>query len=146
MTELNHEFYEQVRQEHEELREWLGRLHHALTERTLGGPQIAEMFGALCEHLERHFKDEEIGGFFEQVVAMAPRFVDRTTELREEHAALRAELQGLAKRAGDAKVDDAWWRELHDGFHAFSRGLMQHENKENELLQDVYDEDVGSKD
>lgn len=146
MTDLNHEFYEQVRQEHEELREWLGRLHHALTERTQSGPQIAGMFGELTEHINRHFNDEEIGGFFEQVVDMAPRFADRTILLREEHTALRADLAGLAARADEADVGDAWWQELLAGFHEFSKALMQHENKENELLQDVFDEDVGSKD
>jgi hypothetical protein len=77
---------------------------------------------------------------------MAPRFADRTTLLRDEHAALRADLAGLTARAGEADVSDAWWQELLAGFHEFSKALMQHETKENELLQDVFDEDVGSKD
>ena len=144
--ELNHEFFEQVRQDHEVLRTWLGKLHHALTERSATAPDVAALFDGLIEHVDRHFEDEENGGFFDQVVAQAPRFADRTTALRDDHVELRKQVRGLAEVARSAEASDAWWKQLDEGFHEFSKSLMHHENLENELLQDTYDEDVGSKD
>lgn len=146
MTELNRDFYNQVRQDHEELLEWLGRVHQALAQRSDSAEQLVDLLEGLGQHIERHFVDEESGGFFEQVVEQAPRFSERADALRREHERLRAQMAELiaAGRAGGAS--DAWWQQLNDTFHEFSRSLMQHENRENELLQEAYGEDVGSKD
>ncbi len=144
--ELSHEFYEQVRQEHEELRNWLGKLHQTLSQRSDTVSEVTAQVEGLIEHLNRHFQDEEDGGFFHQLVEQAPRYADRTNALREEHTQLRAQAADLAAAARSGEGSDSWWQQLDKDFHEFSRFLMRHENLENELLQDVYDEDVGSKD
>ena len=144
--ESSHDFFEQVRRDHEELRTSLGRLSQALTNRDSSTEDIAAQLVALIEHLDQHFQDEETGGFFDEVVAQAPRYADRTNALREEHVRLLKQIRGLADAARRGEPSDSWWKELEDGFHDFSKSLMHHENQENELLQDTYDEDVGSKD
>ena len=135
-----------IREEHETLVRLIGELHRALTERDEPVADVARLVCSLQEHLAIHFREEEDDGFFDQIVDLAPRFSEQTDELREEHAQLNSELDELAKLAGTEAGSDEWWQRLEQGFHHLGKHLMHHEHKENELLQDAYEDDIGSKD
>ena len=59
--------YEQMRREHEELREILGTVGRTLAKRMETVANVAEMLSALIAHVETHFQEEEVAGFFDEV-------------------------------------------------------------------------------
>jgi len=138
--------YEEIRREHEELRALLGTVHRTLAEQKETVPHVSEMMASLCEHLETHFNEEEFDGFFDDVSQRAPRVTEITNELRDEHNSFRETIRGLAETAANGDASAEWWHRLEHDFHSFSTELMHHESKENELLQDVYTDDIGSAD
>lgn len=138
--------YQYIRDEHEALRHLLSHLHQALTGRTETPHHIAEMIGSLQKHLATHFVEEEQEGFFDGIVEQAPRLADRANQLREEHASLQQAAEELNRVATTEAGSTAWWQEVNERFHLLSRDLMHHEHKENDLLQDAYENDIGSKD
>ena len=147
MSDTNREKeYEQIRQEHEDLRQHLGALHHILAERQLPPGEVVASFRQLREELVEHFRDEEEGGFFHNVVDHAPRYSEQVDQLCKEH---EQSLQDIDQMTHDAEVGEAtaeWWAALSQRFHDFSCDLMNHESKENQLLQNTYGIDIGAND
>ncbi len=143
---LAHEAYDRIRREHEELRELLGSVHRTLTKRLGTVADVSEMFASLCNQIATHFSEEEVAGFFDEIVAQAPRLSPQTEHLCNEHACLLETARKLADQANDGDGSDDWWQQLESEFHEFSKQLMQHENKENDLLWQAYHDDIGSPD
>jgi iron-sulfur cluster repair protein YtfE (RIC family) len=137
--------HEQIQREHEELRGLLGEIHRVLSERLESVANVSEMLASLSKHIETHFSEEEVDGFFDDIVEQAPRLSTRTSALRNEHVRL---LESVRALAGLARSEDCrdWWEQLERKFHTFSKELMQHEGSENELLQDSLEDDIGAQD
>ncbi len=141
-----HEAYERIRREHEELRELLSAVHRTLTKQLETVAGVSQMFASLSNQIESHFGEEETAGFFDDIVAQAPRLSQQTEHLCDEHGCLLETAKKLSKRAHDGDGSDDWWQQLESEFHEFSKQLVQHENKENDLLLQAYHDDVGSPD
>ena len=89
---------------------------------------------------------EEAYGYFDDPVQVAPRLSVAASQLRDEHQMLYAMVRDLADevdelsragrlaRSGSRVVER--FREYYDRF-------QQHENRENELILDAYDSDIG---
>lgn len=137
---------EEIQREHEELRKQLGNVRQTLAKRLATVVNVAELIGKLCEEVETHFTQEEIDGFFDQVVEQAPRLSSNTEQLRAEHVRLRELIRDLSRCAGAGDGSDDWWERIEAQFHEFSKQLMRHESKENELLQSAYTDDIGQAD
>ncbi len=140
------ELLEEIRQEHDELRQLLGTISHALGDRLETVARVAEMLTSLQGHVEKHFDEEEEIGFFEQVAEKAPRLADKAQQLRDEHAQLRDTLKTLIEHAADHDDTDEWWSKTESLFRDFCRDLMHHESAENSILMDAYQQDIGDKD
>ncbi len=134
---------EQIRREHEELRQLLGNVRQTLAKRLATVVNVADQIGKLCEEVETHFTQEEIDGFFDQVVEHAPRLSHDTDQLRTEHVRLREVIRDLSHCASEGDGSADWWERIEAQFHEFSKQLMRHETKENELLQSAYTDDIG---
>lgn len=140
---IEHQLYEEIRREHEHLRELLGGLHQTLSGRAEAAGTASEMMSSLQQHVQEHFNEEEEGGFFHEVVCQAPRLSDRTESLKSEHVALAATVAELVEAAENERD---LCTALERRFHDFSKSLMQHEGKENDLLLDAYELDIGRAD
>jgi len=137
--------HERIQREHDALRELLGKVHRTLTKRRESVANVSEMLQSLHRHVRTHFDEEEQGGFFEEIVSQAPRLSTRAETIQGEHARLNNDLLELIVCADDAKSED-WWQNLEAKFHEFSKELMRHESKENELLLEAYSDDIGAAD
>ena len=140
------EFFEQVRREHDRLRELLGSMHRVLADRHEGGDEVAAMFDSLCQRLDSHFHTEDEGELFEQIIDHAPHLADRANATRAAHDGLLNRIQEIAEQAHAKTGSDQWWQQLSEEFQHFGTELMQHENQEGELIQEAYGDDIGSKD
>lgn len=135
------QIYDEIRREHEHLRELLGTLDQTLIARREAADKLAAMVSSLQEHVRVHFQEEEDGGFFHEIVSQAPRMSDRADELKHEHVGLAAAVVELVSIADE---ENELCKSLDTRFREFSKALMHHESKENELLLDAYEEDIGA--
>jgi iron-sulfur cluster repair protein YtfE (RIC family) len=137
----------EIQREHGELRALLGDIHRVLAERLQTVVHVSEQLAALNEHVETHFNEEEIGGFFDQVLGSASQQVAQQVDsLRDEHCHLLQVVRRLSEQAKTGNGSDDWWQRLESEFREFSKELMHHEHKENELLQEAFDQDIGAAD
>jgi iron-sulfur cluster repair protein YtfE (RIC family) len=144
--ESAHEAYEQVLRGHHELRGLLAQLHRLLADRAAAMTDIASNVSTLQQRLQEHFRIEEEGGYFVEAVDLAPRVSDRVAALEREHSQLLRQIQELHRFAGYCSGAAGERQKLEVDFHEFSGSLMRHENVENELLQEVFNDDIGSND
>ena len=141
-----HDVYEAIRQEHEELRERIGRIHHALAQNEVCGPDISAMLTELCTALETHFQNEEHDGFFDEITTHDPRLNPDAKRLCKEHQDMLNTATEMARFSSTGADSKARMRELRSRFQAFSKQLMHHESEENALVQQAYQEDIGAHD
>lgn len=144
--QTKHELVEEIRREHDELRELLGNIHHMLAKRLETVAGVSEKLASLGEHVETHFAGEETAGFFDDVVDCAPRLSDRIDALRTEHQQLLSVVRQLNDVASEGDGSSDWWQRLEAAFHDFSNKLMHHEGAENEILLEAYTDDIGAAD
>ncbi len=145
-NDQRHQAYLGMLREHDELRSVLGEVSEVTTACKASVAEVQKVITALCEHIGAHFEAEESGGYFSEAVLQAPRVSERVAALKAEHDELRKQIAGLADFVTGFDASSEHWKQLGEQVHQFSVELMHHENKENELLQEVFTEDIGSKD
>jgi iron-sulfur cluster repair protein YtfE (RIC family) len=143
-TITSHETVEKIKQEHDALREKFRQIHDVLSGPEIVAEQIATLLRELQNALQVHFSNEELGGFFDEVTARAPRLTVRADQLCTEHEQLLHRATELCEFAETDGPSLAWWRELSSRCHEFSKQMMHHESEENKLLQQAYQDDIGT--
>jgi hypothetical protein len=146
LTLNSREALENTKQEHDALRDKLRRIHEVMIGVEIKADAIATLLLDLKNALQAHFANEESGGFFNQLTTHSPHLAYQTDTLCVEHGQLLYKAMELYQfaTAGSRSMD--WWRALGYQFHAFSRELMHHESEENKLLQQIYQDDIGTSD
>jgi len=92
-----------------------------------------------------HFAGEEADeGFFESVALSAPRHQAALIELEREHGEFLHEMDALVVRARECSKADL--AAVHGGIEALIDRLQDHEARENEILQEVMNMDLGTGD
>jgi hypothetical protein len=124
-------------------------LHDLLVEArgALAGPlaqtPARERLRALREHLASHFEQEEEGGYLEESLARMPRLARDVRAVLGEHPGLLAELDGLLDHLSARDIGEVAWRQAGHDFEAFASHLLAHERRENAVVQEGYNEDLG---
>ena len=140
------EAYEQMLREHTRLRGLLDELGRMLSDRSVAITDVSGRLTKLQSLVHHHFRTEEESGCFSNMISHAPRVSERVEILIAEHRSIGVEIKELVVRASDCHGTHDDWEEIGVRFHQFCGRLMQHETVENELLQEVFTEDIGSKD
>jgi hypothetical protein len=135
--------------------EALGRAHATLLAdlreleqavRSSSGDGLAELrvrLGATQAHITEHFGFEEQNGYMDAVRKREPRLEREVQELAEEHGQLRQSLDALIGQTRAAtSVSDA----LRDKIREWIERVRQHEFRENDLVQDAFNQDIGVED
>lgn len=138
--------YEQVRQEHDALRELVGTIQLKVRRRSAPPDEVARLLSTLCQRLRTHFELEESDGFFEQITRDAPRFCRKIDLLCVEHSELLSEANELAEESKHCHDTDVWWGTMARDVQRFSNRLMHHESEEIKLMQQTYNDDIGAQD
>ena len=97
----------------------------------------------LRRHLAEHFAQEERGGFLEECVARMPRLSTAVRSILGQHPALLAELDGVIRQLESGPADTAAWTRTDQAFEVFSAHMTAHERRENAVVQEGYNEDLG---
>ena len=100
---------------------------------------------SLSSHLKTHFAFEEFGGFMEEVVGASPNASPQVERLKQDHQTILAESERLCRvaRRGSPSSETSQLRKkiLH-----LLELLNRHEHAENELVQRVLTDDLGTTD
>lgn len=107
-----------------------------------GAGELRSRLDATCTHITEHFRFEEQNGYMEVVSKREPRLQHVIDELAGEHRRLAATLAGLIERARVGSLDDTFRGEVR----AWVKDVRQHEIREDELIQDAFNLDLGTKD
>lgn len=116
----------------------------ALARKTPPTPdELRDGLEATQAHIAEHFRLEEENGHLESVRQRDPRLGRSIDQLAEDHRQLTRGLDTLVGQARAAvQADEA----LCAGVRAWVRDLRQHEQRENALVQDAYNLDIGAED
>jgi hemerythrin-like domain-containing protein len=142
--EFRAETYQGLLDEHVKLRGMLHDLERLLADREGPFSEVVARLTALRDLVDIHFAEEESSECFPDLIAYAPRVSERVNLMLAEHGELRSELHLMVKGVGTGTGQD--WTRLADAFGVFTKKLMCHEQTENELVQEVFTDDLGSKD
>ena len=94
-------------------------------------------------HIQEHFSFEEQNGYMDVVWKREPRLERAIDDLAREHAQLRASLDKMIEQASTAAgIDDG----LRENIYAWLTHVRQHEERENDLVQDAFELDIGTTD
>lgn len=108
-----------------------------------GLEELGRRLRATQAHVAEHFRLEEENGYLGDVRRREPRLERDVTHLAEEHRALKQSLEALALEAEAIARRE---RELREQVRAWAKSLRRHEARENRLVQDAYNMDLGAED
>lgn len=111
--------------------------------------QFVGMLEDLRDHLALHFALEEAYGYFDEPLKVDPRLSSRAKHLRSQHRdlyLLACDLIDHAMQLHDGNNIDELARKLVGQYAEFDSQLQSHEQAENELIQQEWDEDIGGGD
>jgi len=135
--------------------EALGRAHRVLLAdlqeleeavRPSSGEDLASLRHRLMTaqtHIRKHFQFEEQNGYMDVVKKREPRLARTIQQLAEEHGQLRQSLESLlGEVASAATLADR----LREKTSEWVQHVRQHELRENDLVQDAFNMDIGAED
>lgn len=133
--------------EHRELHSAIAAVRCLLSKRSAdgesGADEVVAALNALRAHLHDHFEKEERGGFLEESVTRIPRLAKAVAAVLADHPRLLAEIDGLIDSLPTGGVSAEAWRSCSAGFDRFAGHLVAHERRENAVVQEGYNEDLG---
>lgn len=145
---INAAFLQEIKEVHQELWALLAELRHRCQRPIAPGAcrLLLDRLGLLRDQLALHFSLEEAYGYFQDPVDVAPRLCQQAEQLRNEHRGLYLDFCDLIERAERMFYDEqpaalALW--IGPEFLAFDERLRRHEERENELITEAYQADLG---
>ena len=107
---------------------------------------FAVALGELRDQFSLHFALEEAFGYFEGAVDVPPHLSDIADALREQHDTLFMNVCDLVDDAEDMLYESSPPQTLHnlvERFLDFYRRFQEHEDRENDLILETLDVDLG---
>lgn len=139
--------FHDIDDEHVRMRTLLGDVAGLLKAKTAPIADVQRDLGSVVTYLTDHFRNEDRhGGFFTEIVDLAPRLVERAEGISHEHRDLLSAFEKFSQRATAEEASPTWWEDTQREFHDLSKQLMDHEHREQELLQEAFDDDLGGGD
>lgn len=144
---------ERIDQDHRRLRSALAQLLVVLEEPIPEGSflewklEFLSRLRAFQHNLLVHFDLEEEGGFMDTVVRVAPQYARQVEQLLEEHASILKDLERSIEifKGADSPVSSRLHR-VRERVRELITVHEAHESVEHELLQNVYNQDLGTGD
>jgi len=146
MTSLRHSIVEQVQNEHEQIEELFSTIQRNFEGGLRNAPLVRRLLAELVVQAEEHITHEEEGGYFDEVTEDSPQYSHTVAGLLEEHRELLCSCRQLLAGADQAPDSSIWLRAIQHDFDCFVRHWLDHERRENELVQRAYTQEFGALD
>ena len=140
---------ETIRSQHFGLRQQIRALEELFAEPAAAGAgaerarKTLTLLEGFDPALREHFAVEEEGGYFADILKVAPRLSRRAARLEQNHKEFSKRLQSLlalVRYAVDAPDD---WERVTARVEGFLQALRAHEDEENELVREAFMDDLG---
>jgi hypothetical protein len=142
MAKVQPSAVEGLRQAHATLRSDLGELEAAARATSGAAPEVlAACLRRARAHLAEHFRFEEENGYLSAVLLRDPNQGRHVEQLRDEHRRLFASLEALLDEAGQGAAKAVRAKVLE-----WVAAVRRHEEREDTLVQDVFNVDTGAED
>ena len=146
---VNAAFLQEIKEDNRQLRRLFSDADQILTQ--FNGDhadwrQLHITLEDLCDQLAMHFALEEAYGYFDDAIDVAPRLSEHAEALRREHAHLFAnicELSQAVDRLMRQPSSARSFKSIELRFVSFRQQLQAHEARENELILQSLDDDLG---
>ena len=145
-TKITIEVFQEIDSEHRELERQYAAFDAFLGGEAVRVPILRRRLAELATFLKCHFENEEEDGYFEEIIAIAPRLSHEAEELEIEHDALLGRLEyldDLLSTTVDATVEMAM---LRQEFGEFIEACRAHEHRETALVQEAWLTEIGTGD
>ncbi len=137
---------ESLNEEHGFLRAWMVSLRQEfLAPETTAGQALAWVT-RLRAALVDHFNQEESGGYFAELIAVAPRLSTRAETLEREHVLLLASLDEIQADLRQASPLAPPLASVVERFTTLAGAFLAHEAAENDLVQSAFEDELGTAD
>ncbi len=145
-TKVTVDVFQEINSEHLKLER-----QYAAFDAFLGGelvrvPVLRMRFSELAVILKCHFDHEEQGGYFEEIVEMAPRLSRLAQTLETEHDELLARLEYLDDQLSTTADVDEGFARLRKELEEFVAACRTHEHRETALMQEAWFTEIGTGD
>lgn len=143
------ELHAAVRSQHERLQLLLRATREVLAARSgqRDGDELSStmlvLLTYLSEELVAHFEYEEHGGYFSDVLRVAPQLSRALDRFQEEHIELARSSRAVLDLSHNAVKDPRRWQEVESEFGRLFERLRNHEREENTMVQRAFSDDVG---
>ena len=149
---INAAFMQEIKEVNDELWSLLAKIRYACTRPiALSGNcrYFVNMLLELRDQVALHFALEEAYGYFDDPVDVSPHTAHQAEKLRNEHRRLYTHLSDLVERA-ETMLDEGQQEILASSvpgqFILFDEALQIHEHRENELLMEMLQDEIGTGD
>lgn len=146
---VNAAFLQEIKEDNRELRHLLAETGNLLSRpQEVRAPlrKLAEALSNLRDQFAMHFSLEEAFGYFDDAVDVAPRLCEQAESLRNEHEGLFRKICEIEEAAEQLLYGEASTRsdnEVARRFFAFRDEFERHESRENDLIFQALDDDIG---
>jgi hypothetical protein len=130
---------------HAEFEQRCHTLHDVLTRNDQSLAMADSVAKELCRQICSSFRREEVD-YLHEVNRRAPWLAESAKALQLQHRQLRQLLDNIISRLERDRLSPLERMELSADFDSFVLKFQEHEERENQLLQEAFDRDVGNKD
>jgi hemerythrin-like domain-containing protein len=129
---------------HTDLLDDLRRLEGADRPASGAGPsELESRLAATQAHITEHFRFEEEGGYMDALRKDQPHLERAILQLAAEHRELAQAVAALLEQARAVRDLDG---KVRDAVREWIARVRRHETRENQLVQDAFNRDIGSDD
>ena len=137
----------QARAQHAALHEMVEHIRALAHSSAAGSTQAAlqsltDQFIRLRSFLERHFTQEEEGGWLEEAVSRIPQLSPQLRELEAEHQQIIVGLSDVVTKLQTASMEDRLQADLESRIKLILDQIVGHEEREEEILKRGYNDDA----
>lgn len=140
-------FMQEIKEDDQKLRLVLDRFRQHVMDRPLLEADLAgfaELAMELRDRLAFRFALEEAFGYFEDPIDVAPRLSERIEELRLEHGKLYADAAQITEDLDASRpLSSTRLASLQNACREFLLRFDRHESRENEIMLQAFNEDIG---
>ena len=145
---INAAFLQEIKDDNRELRERLTQCREAFSSLEISArpSEVMKLLHDLRDQLAMHFALEEAFGYFEDAVREAPQLSCAAESLRQDHARLfqyACRLAELAERLSYSHANHHYHQRLAEAFREFDTDFCLHESRENALIVQALQDDIG---
>lgn len=145
-TEISVDVFQEIDAEHRKLERTYETIKDFLEDAPDHAGVLRKSLTELALELSRHFKREEDGGYFTDIIEIAPRLSPQAIALESEHVQLLKRLQQLQDRLSAAASRAEQYQLIHHDLPVFINACQTHEHREAALVQDAWLTDIGTGD